>query len=285
MMLTLLHVPGVFAICRLPADSLLPAWATARDLFSVTRTADELSVVCRQEQVPAGTKAELGWRCVRVAGAMPFTAVGVLAAVVGPLAGAGVSVFAFSTFDTDYLLVQAERFAEAVAALRAAGHTFAADGVISVDRIRLRPVVADDLPQIFAWQSDPESNRMAATIPRTRAAFDAHWAKMLTDPQLVARVILAGDTPVGMTACFPRDGGIHVGYWIDRPHWGRGIASRAFPLLLEEVPLRPLVATAVTSNRASLRVLQKCGFVIRQVRQSPATDRHTACEEAVLVLE
>jgi nitrilase len=120
--LTLLEGAGLFAVCRLPPGSAIPAWATAGDVFSVTRTADELSVVCREEAVPIGTSAEGGWRCLRVAGAMPLSQVGVLAALTRPVAAAGVAVFAVSTFDTDYLLVKAERFAEAVAALRAAGH-------------------------------------------------------------------------------------------------------------------------------------------------------------------
>ena len=70
----------------------------------------------------------------------------------------------------------------------------------------------------------------------------------------------------------------------DRAHWGMGIASRALHLLLGEVTKRPLVATAATSNGASLRVLQKCGFVVERVQLSPATDRYPECEEAVLVL-
>jgi GNAT superfamily N-acetyltransferase len=120
--LTLLELAGRFAVCKLPPVSAVPSWATAGDVFSVTRTADELSVVCRQEQVPEGTHCEGGWRGVRVAGAMPFTQVGVLAALTTPIARAGVGVFAFSTFDTDYLLVKEADFSEAVAALRAAGH-------------------------------------------------------------------------------------------------------------------------------------------------------------------
>jgi nitrilase len=126
--LTLLEVAGRFAVCKLPPGSAVPTWATAGDVFSVTRTADELSVVCRQEAVPAGTQAEGGWRCVRVAGAVPLALVGVLASLTAPVARAGVGVFAFSTFDTDYLLVKAERFPEAVAALRAAGHRVDAEG-------------------------------------------------------------------------------------------------------------------------------------------------------------
>jgi RimJ/RimL family protein N-acetyltransferase len=89
---------------------------------------------------------------------------------------------------------------------------------------------------------------------------------------------------VGYVSCFPMDGEDHVGYWIDRACWGRGIASRALRLLLGEVTKRPLVATAATGNGASVRVLQKCGFVVEEVRHSPATDRYPACEEAVLVL-
>ena len=120
--LKLLGVAGSFAVCKLPAGSPLPPWATAGDLFSVTRTPDELSVVCRQDAVPDGAVCERDWRCLRVAGSMPFTLVGVLAALTTPLAKAGVGVFAVSTFDTDYLLVKSGDVPQAVAALRAAGH-------------------------------------------------------------------------------------------------------------------------------------------------------------------
>jgi RimJ/RimL family protein N-acetyltransferase len=156
--------------------------------------------------------------------------------------------------------------------------------VTATDRVQLRPVGPDDLPRVFEWQLDPASNRLAATIPRTRGAFDAHWAEALSDPRVAARIVLLNDTPVGLISCFPRDGQDHVGYWIDRAFWGRGVATRSLHLLLSEVAHRPLVATASTGNAASLRVLQKGGFVVEEVRDSPATDRHMACEEAVLVL-
>jgi RimJ/RimL family protein N-acetyltransferase len=153
------------------------------------------------------------------------------------------------------------------------------------ERVRLRPVQAGDLPRLFQLQLDPESNRMAVTNPRTAEAFDSHWAKALGDPGCVARAVVLGEEFVGYVCCFPMDGQDHVGYWIDRAHWGRGIASRALRLLLLEVTRRPLVATAATSNVASLRVLRKCGFVVAQVRLSPASDRYPECEEAVLVLD
>jgi GNAT superfamily N-acetyltransferase len=127
--LKLLGVAGTFAVCKLPTGSPLPPWATTGDFFAATRTHDELSVVCRQEAVPEGVVCERGWSCLRVAGSMPFTLVGVLASLTTPMARAGVGVFAFSTFDTDYLLVKAGDVPKAVAALRAAGHLVDAEGV------------------------------------------------------------------------------------------------------------------------------------------------------------
>lgn len=151
--------------------------------------------------------------------------------------------------------------------------------------VRLRPVEPGDLTRMFEIQLDPEANRMAVTNPRSAEVFDAHWAASLADPHVSARAILLGEEVVGIVSCFPREGQDHVGYWIDRAHWGKGIASRALQLLLSEVTKRPLTATAATSNAASLRILQKCGFVVVKVHHSPATDRYPACELAVLELQ
>jgi aminoglycoside 6'-N-acetyltransferase I len=123
----LLVLAGTFAVCRLGGAAPVPAW-TAGDFLSVTRTAEELSVVCPEAAVPEGVQCERGWRCLRVAGAVPFSAVGTLAALAGPLAAAGVSLFAVSTFDTDYLLVKGDHLARAVGALRGAGHVVSGEG-------------------------------------------------------------------------------------------------------------------------------------------------------------
>jgi RimJ/RimL family protein N-acetyltransferase len=138
---------------------------------------------------------------------------------------------------------------------------------------------------MYDLQLDPESNRVAVTIPRTAGAFTSHWEKSLGDPGITARAVLLDEVFAGYISRFPADGHDHVGYWIDRTFWGMGVASRALELLLREVADRPLFATVATSNGASLRVLRKCGFVVEQVRHSPATDRYPACEEAVLVLQ
>jgi hypothetical protein len=120
--LTILAVEGTYAVCRLAADSPWPTWAAGGSFSSVTRTADELSVVCEERAVPAGVRCDGGWRALRVAGVLDFSTTGVLAALAGPLAAAGVAVFVISTFDTDYLFLKEQDFARGVKALRQHGH-------------------------------------------------------------------------------------------------------------------------------------------------------------------
>ena len=115
-------LPDHLAVCRFNQDTPIPAWALSGTVFTITRTADELSVVCQQNLVPDGVRCERGWRCLRVAGTMDFSMIGVVASLSTPLAAAGVGIFVISTFDTDYLLVKNDDFSRAVAALRAAGH-------------------------------------------------------------------------------------------------------------------------------------------------------------------
>jgi len=120
--LRLAVLSGRFAVCRLPADAAVPAWADAGGFVSVTRTAHELSVLCAEERVPADVRSEAGFRALMLEGPFDFSAVGILASVASPLAEGGVSLFAVSTFDTDYVLVKDERLADALRVLAAAGH-------------------------------------------------------------------------------------------------------------------------------------------------------------------
>lgn len=120
--LTLTILPDTFTVCRLDADAVVPAWATTGTFYSITRTAEELSVVCQQVIVPESVRCERDWRCLQLAGPIPFSTVGVLASLVQPLAEAGISVFAISTFDTDYLLVKAADLERAIDAWRRCGH-------------------------------------------------------------------------------------------------------------------------------------------------------------------
>jgi hypothetical protein len=119
--LTLL--PERFAISRLAADAPVPAWATQGSFFTVTRTGDELSIVCELSHVPVGVQSLPGWRVFKVHGPFVLSEIGVLSALAEPLAKAKISLFAVSTFDTDYLLVAAATLSATIVALEQAGHT------------------------------------------------------------------------------------------------------------------------------------------------------------------
>ena len=121
MSLTLEHRPGTLAICRLAAEAPVPAWATSGTFHSVTRTPDELSIVCDAAVVPADVHAERDTTAIRVVGTLDLSMVGVLSALAAPLAAAQVPIFVISTFDTDWVLVRTTNYARAVQALADAG--------------------------------------------------------------------------------------------------------------------------------------------------------------------
>jgi hypothetical protein len=123
MPLTLQLIAGEFAVCRLPPNEPVPAWAGSAVFSSVTRTADELSIICPATQTPASPQAERGWRLLKLTGPFDFGAVGILASVATPLARAGISQLAVGTFDTDYVLVKANRLDDVARTLVAAGHS------------------------------------------------------------------------------------------------------------------------------------------------------------------
>lgn len=114
-------MPQRLAVARLDPAADLPAWLPRDGFLSITRTSDELSIVVDEQALPGRVTAETGWRMLKVLGPLDFSLVGVLASLANPLAAAGVSIFAISTYDTDYLLVREAQFAQALAALAEAG--------------------------------------------------------------------------------------------------------------------------------------------------------------------
>ncbi len=124
--LTLSILPQLYAVCRLEPNGYIPNWALLGDDFvSLTRTRDELSVVCLQENVPMeGTQAERGWHCIKAEGPFDFSVSGVNAALAVPLAEANISVLAIATYETDHILVQEKDLERLVDVLTRAGHQF-----------------------------------------------------------------------------------------------------------------------------------------------------------------
>lgn len=121
-------LPDGYAICHLPPDDPLPPWLSQGSFFSVTRTREELSIICPETNLPAGSQYQSGWRLLKFEGPFEFTLTGVLVSVTLPLAEAGISLLAISTYDTDYVLVQAGQLDAAIQVLTAAGHTIQTSG-------------------------------------------------------------------------------------------------------------------------------------------------------------
>ncbi|HUU37292.1 MAG TPA: ACT domain-containing protein [Candidatus Desulfaltia sp.] len=122
MNITLSLLPDKLAICRLPPDTGIPKWASGGGILSITRTNDELSIVCAEADVPEEVRSDRGWRCLQVAGPLDLALTGVLASLANPLAAARINIFAVSTFDTDYLLVKEENLARSIDVLIRSGH-------------------------------------------------------------------------------------------------------------------------------------------------------------------
>lgn len=116
-------LPGELAVCRLPEDAEIPAWAWQGPICGALKAVGEISVVTSVEAVPEGVRNEGPWRAMMVEGPLDFALTGILSSIAQTLAVAQISLFALSTFDTDYILVRADDLAEAVIALELAGHS------------------------------------------------------------------------------------------------------------------------------------------------------------------
>lgn len=127
--------------------------------------------------------------------------------------------------------------------------------------VTLRAVEEADLPIFFAQQADEEARRRAAFPGRAREEFFAHWRKILADPNCILRTVMFEGRVAGNVVCWGMSGERNVGYWLGREFWGMGVGTAALRLFLGELPERPLVARVATENVASIRVLEKCGFV------------------------
>lgn len=150
-------------------------------------------------------------------------------------------------------------------------------------KVRLRMVVEDDLPIFFEHQREPEANAMAAFAARERAAFMAHWHKIMQEGAGILRTILFEGKVVGNLVSWEAAGERYVGYWIGKEFWGNGIATQALKQFLLEVPARPLYAHVVAHNLGSQRVLEKCGFQ-RHAEHTVEDGASGQIEELILIL-
>jgi RimJ/RimL family protein N-acetyltransferase len=161
-------------------------------------------------------------------------------------------------------------------------------GTVSPVDVALRPLEDGDLDALFEMYRDPVSVWMAAFTPPDpddRAAFDAHMSKIRRLPDVVNRAVVSAGLVIGSVASFVIDGRTEITYWLDRSVWGRGLASRAVALFLNEMRVRPLYARAASDNAGSLGVLRRAGFMIIGRDTGFAQARGTEIEETILRLD
>ena len=126
--------------------------------------------------------------------------------------------------------------------------------------VTLRPVVEDDIEIFYEHQRDPAGAEMSAFPPRDHAAHVAHWRKITSDPSCITKAIVVDGEVAGTLGSWGEDGTREIGYVLGRTFWGKGIATQALSVFLEDFADRPIVAWAAEQNVASIRVLEKCGF-------------------------
>ncbi len=131
----------------------------------------------------------------------------------------------------------------------------------------LREVRPEDIPVFHAYQADPEATALAGVPMRDLEAYEAHWAKLRADPQVLLRTIVTDEGEVaGQLLSFPREGIREIGYWLGREFWGRGLATAALAQFLPLVSERPVYGVVNEANIASRRVLERNGFVLAERR-------------------
>jgi RimJ/RimL family protein N-acetyltransferase len=132
-----------------------------------------------------------------------------------------------------------------------------------MSKLSLRPVTASDLPIFYLHQADKEAAKMAAFPSRDEENFYDHWHKIMADADNILLTVEVDGEVAGNVVSFKMDGVREVGYWIGRKFWGRGIATTAIAAFLEEMKIRPLYAHVAKTNPGSMRVLEKCGFILQ----------------------
>lgn len=115
--LTMKLLKEKYGVCRLDKTELIPEWAQNSGFFSITRTSDELSIVCSEDNIPKDIKCEKDWRALKIEGPLDFSLIGILASISAILAQKGISIFAISTYDTDYILVKNKDIDNAIESL------------------------------------------------------------------------------------------------------------------------------------------------------------------------
>ena len=151
--------------------------------------------------------------------------------------------------------------------------------------VRLRSVEDQDIDVFFDHQADPQAVEMAAFPARDKDQFAAHWAKLRADNTKFVRTVVANGMVAGNIGSWRDNGQQLLGYWFGREYWGRGVATQALALFVDQVSIRPLYAHVVAHNVGSIRVLDKCGFRRDRGQEAKAPAPSDGFEKLIFVLD
>jgi len=150
--------------------------------------------------------------------------------------------------------------------------------------ITLRPSIVEDIEKFFEFQLDTEANYLAAFSakdPNDKKAYLKKYTKLLHNPTVNMQTIVRGNTVIGTVTKYEIDGDAEITYWIDKPFWGQGVATKALQMFLELERKRPIFGHVAFDNFGSQQVLEKCGFVKIGTEKGFANARQSEIEEFV----
>ncbi len=293
------------AITKLKSADLIPNWAQQSSFFSISRTPEELSIVCQQCHVPESIKSEKNWCALKVKGPLDFSLTGVLASLTQSLAEKGVSLFAISTLDTNYILVKSESLERAIAALEFEGHSvqrrseshFVQKG-LSTERLSLESITEGHAQELFELFADPELHTFVPFEPPTleeQRKKCARWEKRKSPDggelwlNWMARD-LATKAPVGHFQAGVKKGGIaSIGYVVAREFQNRGLATEAlsavFSYLKNDLNVQQVKAWSDTRNLASHKLAKKMGMIQVELIKNADFFKGSSSDEFVFAKE
>jgi ribosomal protein S18 acetylase RimI-like enzyme len=271
----------ILAVCRFDAAATIPVWALQSSFFSISKIAGDLSITCAQADVPPGIKSEGDWRALKVKGPLDFALTGVLSSIAQPLAAAEISIFAISTFDTDYVLVKEENFERAIQILILSDHTMHFD---------FRAVVAEDIPQLREWMAEPHVAKFWQE-PTNEVEFREKYLKKLSTRGVHPSIISLGGAPIGYIQEYEAEkvgggwwpdakpGTFGIDQYIGDPKWlNLGLGTqliRQFVLrLFENEKVKEIITDPDPSNGRAIRVYEKIGFKKIAQIQTPGGDAY-----------
>ena len=245
-----------------------------KEFYFIGRTWEEVSLICRTEDVPADvTEREDGWRGFYIPGVLDFSLTGILAGIANVLASQQISLFAVSTYNTDYILVKQKDLERAVQVLEEAGYQVTGRKILKTERLLLRRWTDSDAEDLFHYASDPAVGPIAGWPPHQSIEESRDVIRhVLSAPENYAICLKEDGRAIGTielklkghTDMTDREDECEMGYWLAKPFWGQGIMPEAVREMLrhafEDCGMQKVWIGYYEGNNKSRRVQEKCGF-------------------------